>query len=1467
MEPLQVFTVLAFILVCDGQSTTPTTTSPEHRSTYLISVSKVLRCGVPTKLSVTILTYHHINVTSELIHGNISVAKTQSIIPGGSTGTLVLPPVHYSDISYLYPYELHVKGFAGNTQVFSNTTMMMFSPKCTSIFIQTDKNNYQPGQTVRFRVVSLKPDGKPYGGKIDIFIRDPRGNLIRQWLSVDGVLGAVSEEFILSQNPSQGQWTISAKINDVVKERHFNVEYYVLPKFDVKVNVPSVQYYEDILVGTVTASYFYGKPVSGEMNVSYAHVFQGLVKRYQEEGTIDGSASITFDSFRLDNQSVEFIYSQYEGYTAGEYIEINVTVTERATGLTYNSSERVSIVQNKYHLEFLQYPEIIRPSMTFMAQLKLSSYDGRALTDEERSESVRLTVTQQKFIPWMWPLEKTEWLETGVSDERSSFSFPPFDNLSVREMNLSLPPDGVMSFQIQLNDDVATLDLKAEFNDTVSRLHLYRSYSSPSGSYMQLHRNNHPQVGQPLSLTVESNANQTKFHYLVMSRGRVVTTGTSESSSFNLITDQSWTPLACVLVYNTLPDGEIINDALHVTFTQVLANNVSLRWSQDRAGPGDSVSLSVSVSEPGSLVGILVVDKGTLDSKTDNGITDKTVLEEFMSYSREMSSVNLRGMKMGNPYSIFTYCGVTVLTDARLDLENNLMFAEFPGEIYDTIPQSDGVLQETKERKFFPETWIWLDANMSTSTVKSFPFTVPDSMTSWVAFGIVMSEGLGLGISAPVELTVFRDFFLSLNLPAFIIRGELLLLEVNLFNYMNVDMEVIVVVAESEMFEFVSPDGKGSPLASVRKIYVQSQNITSAVFPIRALALGEMPISVKATSTYNSDLVYKTVLVKAEGMEQSSTQTVFLEFPLNQRTLSRSLEFSFPADVVPGSQRATVSAVGDILGPSIGNLDSLIQMPYGCGEQNMIHFAPNIYVLQYLRSSGQNEEQTRIRAMSYMLTAYERELSYQRSDGSFSAFGDSDNSGSTWLSAFVLRCFLQARTFFTIDPAVIQRTADWLVTQQNPDGSFREPGRVIHTELQGGLDGSVSLTAYVLMALLEDEQYRNIYEGRVSSAKSYLISQLNQGLSSNYSLCLVTYALSLANSSTAISALTQLMNRAYIRDGVPMWSPPVNVESSYWQPRSSDIEMSAYVLLSMDKQAQIDGGFGLLKWLSQQRNHLGGYGSTQDTVIALQALSVYASYGSSASIDLTITVTDLMGRVTVFTINRSNYLLQQSQDITLNTDERVYVEVFAEGQGFTLFQLSVFYNVNGLRSSRRRRDVYTDDFFYLYVDITDDDTHHMNLHVCFNLRDGQGLNQTGMAILDVGLLTGFSLAQAGVQTDDVVRRVETSPGRVILYLSTVTTSEWCLDVPTSVDFKVTGVQDAVVMIYDYYEPQRKTVRSYTSVRRRDMSVCSLCGSDCSLCQNQDHTLTDVTSSSFTKHHHHHHLTFITLLFTLLSVLI
>ena len=41
------------------------------------------------------------------------------------------------------------------------------------------------------------------------------------------------------------------------------------------------------------------------------------------------------------------------------------------------------------------------------------------------------------------------------------------------------------------------------------------------------------------------------------------------------------------------------------------------------------------------------------------------------------------------------------------------------------------------------------------------------------------------------------------------------------------------------------------------------------------------------------------------------------------------------------------------MGNALQNVDRLLAMPYGCGEQNMVRFAPNIYIQQYLEKSGQ----------------------------------------------------------------------------------------------------------------------------------------------------------------------------------------------------------------------------------------------------------------------------------------------------------------------------------------------------------------------------------------------------------------------------------------------------------------------------------------------------------------------------------
>ncbi|GBM74371.1 hypothetical protein AVEN_37682-1, partial [Araneus ventricosus] len=66
--------------------------------------------------------------------------------------------------------------------------------------------------------------------------------------------------------------------------------------------------------------------------------------------------------------------------------------------------------------------------------------------------------------------------------------------------------------------------------------------------------------------------------------------------------------------------------------------------------------------------------------------------------------------------------------------------------------------------------------------------------------------------------------------------------------------------------------------------------------------------------------------------------------------------------------------------------ESLLKLPDWCGEQTMFNFAANLYTLLYLRLSGQRMPQLEREAFQHLRAGYQRQLSYQLSDGSFSPF-------------------------------------------------------------------------------------------------------------------------------------------------------------------------------------------------------------------------------------------------------------------------------------------------------------------------------------------------------------------------------------------------------------------------------------------------------------------------------------------------
>ncbi|XP_044147056.1 LOW QUALITY PROTEIN: CD109 antigen-like [Bufo gargarizans] len=1260
-------------------------------------------------------------------------------------------------------YTLAVIGCGENMLAFSLRMQVKMQTKSVSIFIQIDKTAYKPGESVRIRVISVNRDLRPHKGDVDLIIKDPKNIIVQQWLKMKPVVGIVSKEYLLSDRVLLGDWKIQAK-SDKRK---------VSQKFDVILDIPT--FYIDSkmlsLTGTVTAKYASDTPVKGNVTIAVKPLYslEGL-NEVNKTFKISGSKNFSFTRAELQN------------VVNREGMNVTVSVTEELTGIEVNAESYILTGNSEYRIKLISQQPAFGPGLNFTAKVKVERIDDRPLSQEERDETVAVKISQRRS---------------------SSDSFTTM-------LQYSIPESGIIDLEFPVLQSIQWITINVDYQNVSEMFNSNVVYTRNPFIDIQI-LNSSLKVGEEFNIQVTTYLEIPEIYYVVVSKGLVVFTGRN-STNFSLIPEASWAPSAQLTVYwlnisNNFADIMQISKTLSIKGT--LDNKVSLSWSKNKAHPSEHVFLSVNVKEPNSLVYLRVMDKSSMLLRGGTDLTTNKVYDELASYDQ------------GPPAS---------LTDAVI--QNKYEFFSIFFSEYTPRSRENVVLPPRHKEIPLPEIWIWQDTNLSSSLTEKHDVTVPDRNTSWVATAFVISERLGLGVAEEfVEISVFKPFLMSLNLPYSVTRGEQFIVEVILSNSLFKNLQVLVSLELHDSFEIIVPKSiyKGS-VASQHSITVPSQGGTRVLFPIRPRKLGNIPITVKATSDAASDVLNKMVLVKAEGVKYFYSQTALLELIGHEnttKTVSKNISFMFPNDVVPGSEQAYITVIGDLLGPSINVLESLIEMPNGCGEQNMINFAPNIYILQYLIATNQIKSDIRERAINFMERGYQKELTYRRYDGSFSAFGNSDSSGSTWLSAFVFRCFLQARTFIYINPTVLNETVEWLMQYQDLDtGIFSEPGRVIYAELQGGQNGPITLTAYILTSLLEDKYYRTLYASRVQKAVQYLEKKFDEGIASNFMLSIVVYALSLANSSKAHDALTQLNSRANTTEGTKFWSKSSNYS---WQPRTTDIETAAYALFSYHQQGKIMDGIPVMKWLSQQRNHLGGYSSTQDTIMALQALSKFLLLVPSYETSLTLAVTGPDSYVhNTFHVNNKNLLVLQSQQIQVS--QPLLVNATADGRGLVIFQLNVMYNRKS--SSRRRRNTVIEPFL-LDVTVKDEtnNIHRLSVDVCMSFQ-GKG-NESSMALLDVGYLSGFTLSPEGVISVQSLKLVEPKEGKVYLYLDSVTKEELCISIPMIRFAKVANSQDAVIKVSDYYNPEMSTTRTYNSLTMQRISTCDYCGFNCTQCTSNE----------------------------------
>lgn len=88
--------------------------------------------------------------------------------------------------------------------------------------------------------------------------------------------------------------------------------------------------------------------------------------------------------------------------------------------------------------------------------------------------------------------------------------------------------------------------------------------------------------------------------------------------------------------------------------------------------------------------------------------------------------------------------------------------------------------------------------------------------------------------------------------------------------------QVILLLAQSEAFEFVLADRGDVSVVNAQKFTLGSHVTTTALFPIRPLALGTVEISADAVSAEGSDSQVCKVFVKVGSITHSSQPVAFL---------------------------------------------------------------------------------------------------------------------------------------------------------------------------------------------------------------------------------------------------------------------------------------------------------------------------------------------------------------------------------------------------------------------------------------------------------------------------------------------------------------------------------------------------------------------------------------------------------------
>ncbi|NWU08051.1 CO4 protein, partial [Cephalopterus ornatus] len=1405
------------------------------------------------------------------------------------------------------------------------STRILLSSKKGYIFIQTDKPIYTQSSKVKYRIFILDNAMRPTDDTVTVAVLNSKGMVVKK--SDQKIKAVFSEHFEIPDVAEPGTWKIKAwfhqhEMSNVSAE--FEVKKYELPSFEVKL-IPLQPYYHiwnESFVFDIEAKHSYGKEIQGAAYVRFGIIDENENKVFipgleQQLSIQNGKGRVTLSTSLLEEKLRKTV-STLEGF----HLYVAVTTVETASGeMREEELSNVKFVKSPYAVDLSNTKKYFVPGAPFSVVASVTLVDGSPAGSLPVTATVTLpgkppmkkTALSNKegLIPLIFDIprdaqsleimvkaeegeEKLESPEASIRAERYQSASPNYLSISIPHAVVA-PGD---TLRITLNDIHQSGNGKIDY--------FY---------YMVVARGQAELLGRVPSSEKIINLKITEkmvpafrflAYYFIANEGRQ-----------DIVADSVWVDVMDVcegkikvrteqeiyeptdIINLQIETDHVGKVALAVVDKAVfILNKKNKLTAQKVFNAMNSYDLGCSAGGGSNSVQVftdvgLAFLSDTIQSSIREGykcLQGTRRQKRSLDFQKKMSGIASKyqntdlqkccqdGMKL-NPMRFPCAKRLTRVSGSH----------ECRNAFQDCCEKATALRKEAKQRNrvglarqysdheeffdetsvslrsYFPESWWWHFEEVKIPGNHRVENFAPDSITTWEVQAISISPEKGFCVADPHTFAVFKDFFVSLRLPYSVRRHEQLEIKAVVYNYLPNDLQVTVKMDAVKGLCTAEATEKAVQLLLVAK----GNSATPAYFSVVPLTVGEIPITITAFDKVSghSDSIRKNLNVVVEGVLQREEETICI----NSGLKSHTLDLHRPSDMVPGSDsHVFISLKGNIMDESVENclslngVEKLIQVPTGCAEQTMVKMAPAVYAIEYLDASEQwvnfNPERKQ-EAISMIEQGYTRLLEFQKVDGSYGAFKETPSS--VWLTAFIVKVLTRCREYISVQDNHILNSISYLINQQQADGSFHDHHPVLDRSMQGGIklaEEDLAMTAFVTIALqqtLEVYKLPDVVQA-IRGAVDYMKNQLSRNTDC-YSTVITAYALTLVQpDSKEAQSVKEKLRDCSVFDAAK--------QQRYWGSGNDavSVETTAYALLQTLLLKDVEYARPIATWLTERRNYGGGYCSTQDTVVALEALSAYSIQTlNTASTDLTVTLgtpgrqndyrivltdtdeefqkqieLELGRKLEVSVHGRGNGTMSilkmyWSSELKNNTCNDLILTVEMEGsikyseteysdenddQDLTAAENSTFEGLSGIElfdiHSRRKRDV-----------IAPGKAESLRYKVCVR---STGSKAPKMSLVDLTLLSGLEpdtkdLEQLVTASDQYIQHYEYKGGKVLLYFGELTSGPDpdCISFGAKQINPMGLVQPANAILYDFYNPDRKCSVFYSAPKHSAMlsKVC------------------------------------------------